>query len=45
MESEVWTLDGKKSTKIILTIAHLDHDKSTLTNADKKQSDIEFGNN
>lgn len=27
MESEVWTLDGKKSTKIILTIAHLDHDK------------------
>ena len=28
MESEAWTLDGKKSTKIILTIAHLDHDKN-----------------
>lgn len=27
MESEAWTLDGKKSTKIILTIAHLDHNK------------------
>ena len=27
MESEAWTLDGKKSTKVILTIAHLDHDK------------------
>ena len=27
MESEAWTLDGLKSTKIILTIAHLDHDK------------------
>lgn len=27
MESEAWTLDGKKATKIILTIAHLDHDK------------------
>lgn len=27
MESEAWSLDGKKSTKIILTIAHLDHDK------------------
>lgn len=27
MESEAWTLAGKKSTKIILTIAHLDHDK------------------
>lgn len=27
MESEVWTLDGFKPTKIILTIAHLDHDK------------------
>lgn len=28
MESEAWSLDGLKSTKIILTIAHLDHDKS-----------------
>jgi len=27
MESEAWSIDGKKSTKIILTIAHLDHDK------------------
>ncbi len=27
MESEAWTIDGKKSTKIILTIAHSDHDK------------------
>lgn len=27
MESESWSLDGKKCTKIILTIAHLDHDK------------------
>lgn len=27
MESEAWSLDGKKATKIILTIAHLDHDK------------------
>ena len=27
MLSEAWSLDGKKSTKIILTIAHLDHDK------------------
>lgn len=25
MESEVWTLDGLKSTLIVLTIAHLDH--------------------
>lgn len=28
MESEALSLDGFKSTKIILTIAHLDHDKS-----------------
>ena len=28
MESEAWSLDGLKSTKIVLTIAHLDHDKS-----------------
>lgn len=28
MESEAWTLDGKKSTKIVLTIAHLDQDKT-----------------
>ena len=28
MESEAWTLDGLKSTKIVLTIAHLDHDKT-----------------
>jgi len=28
MESEAWLLDGIKSTKIILTIAHLDHDKT-----------------
>ncbi len=27
MDSESWNVDGKKSTKIILTIAHLDHDK------------------
>lgn len=27
MESEAWSIDGKKSTKVILTIAHLDHDK------------------
>jgi len=26
MESEAWTLDGMKSTRIILTIAHLNHD-------------------
>lgn len=26
--SEAWTLDGLKSTKIVLTIAHLDHDKT-----------------
>jgi hypothetical protein len=28
MESEAWDLDGLKCTKIILTIAHLDHDKT-----------------
>lgn len=28
MESEAWSLDGRKATKIILTVAHLDHDKS-----------------
>ena len=28
MQSEAWTLDGLKSTKIVLTIAHLDHDKT-----------------
>lgn len=27
MESEAWSLDGLKSTKIILTIAHIDHNK------------------
>ena len=27
MMSEVWSLEKKKSTKIILTIAHLDNDK------------------
>ena len=27
MESEAYTIDGLKSTKIVLTIAHLDHDK------------------
>jgi len=26
MESEAWSLDGKKSTLIVLTISHLDHD-------------------
>lgn len=26
MESETWTLDGLKSTLIVLTIMHLDHD-------------------
>jgi 5-methylcytosine-specific restriction endonuclease McrA len=28
MESEAWSLDGLKSTKIVLTIAHLDQDKT-----------------
>ncbi|RZJ89981.1 MAG: hypothetical protein EOO20_09510 [Chryseobacterium sp.] len=28
MESEAWTADGLKATRIILTIAHLDHDKT-----------------
>lgn len=28
MESEAWSLDGLKSTKVILTIAHIDHDKT-----------------
>lgn len=28
MMSEAYTIDGFKSTKIILTIAHLDHDKT-----------------
>lgn len=28
MESEAWSLAGMKSTKVILTIAHLDHDKT-----------------
>ena len=28
MESEAWSLDGLKATKVILTIAHLDHDKT-----------------
>lgn len=27
MLSEAWDADGKKATKIVLTIAHLDHDK------------------
>lgn len=27
MESEAWSLDGLKSIKVVLTIAHLDHDK------------------
>ena len=27
MESELWDLEGLKCTKIVLTIAHLDHDK------------------
>lgn len=27
MESEAWTAEGKKATKIVLTVAHLDHDK------------------
>lgn len=27
MESEAWSLDGLKSTKVVLTIAHLDHNK------------------
>lgn len=27
MESEAWSEDGLKSTKVILTVAHLDHDK------------------
>ena len=26
IESEAWSLDGLKSTKIVLTIMHLDHD-------------------
>ncbi|HLF52785.1 hypothetical protein [Flavobacterium sp.] len=28
MLSEAWDIDGKKCTKIVLTIAHLDHDKT-----------------
>lgn len=28
MEGEGWVLDGLKSTRIVLTIAHLDHDKT-----------------
>jgi 5-methylcytosine-specific restriction endonuclease McrA len=28
MESEAWTADGLKATRIVLTIAHLDHDKN-----------------
>ena len=28
MESEAWSLDGKKCTQIVLTIAHIDHDVS-----------------
>lgn len=28
MESEAWSLEGLKSTKIVLTIAHLDHNKT-----------------
>lgn len=31
MEGEAWTLDGLKATKIVLTIAHMDHD---VTNND-----------
>lgn len=27
MESEAWTLDGLKSTLVVLTIAHLNHNK------------------
>ena len=27
IESEAWSLDGLKSTKVVLTIAHLDHNK------------------
>lgn len=26
-EGDVWLLDGKKPTRVVLTIAHLDHDK------------------
>jgi hypothetical protein len=33
MQSEVWSLEGLKSTKIVLTISHLDHD---TTNNDYK---------
>lgn len=28
MLSEAWTADGLKSTRVVLTIAHLDHDKT-----------------
>lgn len=36
MESEVWTLDGLKCTKVILTIAHLDHDKTNHNVSDDR---------
>ena len=26
MESEAWSIDGKKAIKVVLTIMHLDHD-------------------
>ena len=26
MESETWSIDGRKATKVVLTVAHLDHD-------------------
>lgn len=32
MESEAWSVDGRKSTLIVLTISHLDHD--TANNAE-----------
>lgn len=28
MESEAWSIDGRKSVLIILTIAHMDHDET-----------------
>ena len=36
MESEAWDIDGLKCTKIILTIAHLDHDKTNHEVSDER---------
>jgi hypothetical protein len=36
MESECSSIDGLKSTKVVLTIAHLDHDKSNENVSDDR---------